>query len=298
MPNKLSVRRDRWAIADDLVEDPQEATARDAWRLVVLIHGFNVSEEDAHTAYESMRKNLRSAIGGSERQLGAVWEFHWPGDHPSGSISKLTYPARVHVAQTAGARLVEQWLAKRKKSDSVILIAHSLGCRVALEAVRTVRRMHEQEKPYGGPHIDAVFLLAAAVPVDFCAPGPDQRFVPLLAHPTDPARACTEHVFHSRRDRALKRVFDAGQGAIPEPGNAVGRHGLPGNRWSTHLPTRLRHGKYWGSPTISGEIAELLHLSGTRSLGSEPLPEEHPADDERSLPQRRLSVRRLLSRVL
>lgn len=297
MTNKLSVRRARWTIRDD-VHDTGLAEDRDARRLVVLIHGFNVSEEDAHWSFKDLRAGLQSAIPGGERRLGAVWEFHWPGDHPSGALSKATYPARVPVAQMAGARLAKHWLARRTESESVVVIAHSLGCRVALEAIRTISQMREQGEPYDGPHVEAVFLLAAAVPVDFCSPGIDVRFEAPLSHPTDPLRSCKEHVFHSRRDRALKRLFDMGQGAIPEPGNAVGRRGLPDGRWSSGKPTLLRHDQYWRSPKIAGRMAELLDLSRVRTIGDQPLPVEESSDDARRLPERRLGVRTLLTRVL
>lgn len=290
MFSKLSVRRAGWAIADDVL-DTGLAEDRDARRLVILIHGFNVSEQAARGAFMDMRAGLRAAIPGGLGKLGAIWEFHWPGDHPSGWVSKGTYPARVYAARDAGRLLAEDWLAQRTQSEKVILIAHSLGCRVALEAVWAIRRLRERGRPYDGPDVEAVFLLAAAVPVDFCTPGHvDMRYgTPLTAD-------SKEHVFHSRRDQVLTIPFEAGQGAIPEPGNAVGRRGLPGNRWSSDWPKRLGHGDYWASREIANDIAGLLHLSGEQAIPEHLLPVEKPADPL-LLAERRRDEQRLPSRV-
>ncbi len=149
---------------------------------------------------------------------------------------------------------------------------------------------------YHGPTPEAAFLLAAAVPVDFCAPGSLRRYAPLTENPN--GRSDREHVFHSNHDATLTMFFDRGQDLIPEPGNAVGLHGFPAGRWATSTQTKLRHGKYWSSRLVAEVIAESLGLSDTRRIADHSVAETHPSDDSHALAERRLSVRRLTRRLL
>src|SRR4051794_24091940 len=92
----------------------------------------------------------------------SIWGVHWPGDHESKAVSFAMFNDRIPKAYTSGQMLSEQWLSDRR-GKRIVLIAHSLGCRVALEAVRWLRT-----HSVAGVEIDAVFLMAAAVPVRQC----------------------------------------------------------------------------------------------------------------------------------
>ena len=121
---------------------------------------------------------------------------------------------RVGVAREAGDRLARHFLAtEHTKGREVRIVAHSLGCRVALEALRIVRGMGAG---YAGGRIEAVFLLAAAVPVRRCEP--TDTWYPR------PWQRCAEYVLYSRDDRVLRGAFRPGEYvADGEWGPAVGR---------------------------------------------------------------------------
>jgi hypothetical protein len=116
----------------------------------------------------------------------------------------------------------------------------------------------------GGP-IEAVFLLAAAVPVLRCEP--TDTWYPR------PWRDCEEHVLFSRSDRVLRGAFGPGEYiADGEWSPAVGRHGLPDPRWASRADTGLDHGDYWSSPWVAEHVAWHLKLRNLRPLDARPLP--------------------------
>ena len=214
-----------------------------ASRLILLIHGFNNSEQDARRAFATFRRNLGKSVPREQ-----LWEFHWPGDHPEPFISKVTYPVRVPVAMLTGQALKE-FLSERHNARSLVIIAHSLGCRVALETVFQIMA----DAAYSGPQLEHVFLMAAAVPTRLCDT-PQKRF---------PARGreIREHVFYSPRDVVLAAGFEPFQSAVGvlEEGEAVGYRGLPAQqRWASRTGVCLKHGEYWKSRPISRHILTTL----------------------------------------
>ncbi|WP_353962340.1 alpha/beta hydrolase [Streptomyces sp. NBC_00452] len=212
-------------------------------RFIILIHGFQNSESKASASYEKFRRALGVAIWPRCVDiLGSFWEYHWPGDHPARLISVATYSARVPDAKESGLLLYE-FLKDLPGTTEVVLIGHSLGCRVALQAMRFIRR---DGAAYRGARVRKAFLLAAAVPVDLCMARRDYDWEPGESH---------EYVFWSRNDGALGRVFNAGQKVYGEVGNAVGHTGLPPGRWTKAVPTELNHGDYWGSSDVAQDIA-------------------------------------------
>lgn len=282
LPNRLTVRLKGWNLAGR-VRDYGRDDDREQPRLAILIHGFNTSEAGAHESYERFQAALESYAPGAVRRLGPIWEFHWPGDHANKNVSRISYAVRVPVAQGAGEHLAD-WIAELRDDQEVVLVAHSLGCRVALEAVRKLR---EPRPGREGPHVQAVFLLAAAVPVDMCVPT-SNWFLPPLPHPHERARDGVEYVLHSRRDTALKWLFNRGQAIVGEPGNAVGRRGHPRNRWTRDWPTRHKHDEYWGSAIVAAAVCDRLRLGGPR-----PLPERRPAEEDPVLAPQRARERHL-----
>lgn len=259
---------------------PEDVQAR--WH-ILLIHGFHNSEARAQKSYAGFLDQMRGVapVG----RLGAVWPFYWPGNHPNRLVSIASYSARVSDASEAG-RLLAEYLAGLRHRPEVCLIAHSLGCRVALE---TVARIKEVGGGYHGARITQVCLLAPAVPVVRCrSPYPFAAALP----------KSREHVFHSRRDLALRFGFRPGQGIYGESGPAVGRDGLPARRWTTTTNTRLRHSQYWGSRDVAREIADRLGLTTarrltTRIIGAEPTADQDWTINSRTLPSRLLPSRRI-----
>lgn len=271
MSYELSCRRARSGGFEDRLYISEGDQTHD--RLVILIHGFNNSREDAERAYRKFQRALdKSLPPGWRERLGPIWQYHWPGDHPSGIISAMTYSTRVPVAQQAGPLLAREFIAKLQPDQSVYLVAHSLGCRVALEAVRWIRSERAQDR-YGGASVDAVFLLAAAVPMRFCELSADDatEFPKAL-------EGSEEHVFFSAEDRALGWWFTPGQYAYGEPGRAVGLHGEPPvNRWASRKDTRHGHGDYWTSPHVTSKIGEISWVRDRRFLAAQQLAERLPA---------------------
>ena len=291
MPNELSVRTTApgRSIADEVI--PASSWDDGAGRVVILVHGYNTSEDEARASYASFEEELARALAhGRERRLGTVWKFFWPGDDPRAAISLSTYNVRVEEAERSAERLAD-FLAKRPSTLRVILVAHSLGCRVALETLRRI----QQNTAYKGALIEAVFLLAAAVPTRQCE-GVASYSVPLSS--------CQEHVASSRRDRVLRLAFRPGQylaangASWYERGPAVGRDGGPQNRWRRRLPTELGHTDYWSSDEVARWICDALRVSADRRLGSRPNVTYDASGSRRLTPAHRLASRCLGRRYI
>jgi pimeloyl-ACP methyl ester carboxylesterase len=154
-------------------------------RLTLLVHGYRTDEDRAEKGYVAFERRLREA-GISNAALGSVWHVHWPADHRRPLVARLSYSARVPVAETAGRRL-KDLLATLSTAQEVRLVGHSLGCRLVLETIRYVR----EDVGYDGARIAAVVLLAAAVPQLFCTHEPYPFPAP------GPADASEQHVWHS-----------------------------------------------------------------------------------------------------
>lgn len=243
--NELNVRGELGGprLLDEVSINGSEMDHR-APKLLILIHGYQNSPERARQSWDEFVARLMGSLWlNSMSALASVWGFQWPGDHSNKLHSILGYPARPGDARDSGRLLAKHLATRTRPSQRVFIVGHSLGCRVALEALKFLRIDHQ---PYRGARIEGVFLLAPAVPLDFC--GPDMTF----GMPQDPP---TEHVFYSPRDRALGWVFDAGQHHYGEPGNALGRTGLPLQaRWHRRVNTLLNHGEYWTSSAVAEAV--------------------------------------------
>lgn len=224
--------------ADGSFVDLQSAS-----RLILLIHGYNNSERAAREAFAKFHRHVRGDLPREQ-----VWEFYWPGDHPEPFMSTLTYPVRVVIAPQVGGALA-RFLAGHRSADSVSIIAHSLGCRVALETAFEIAR----DPNYRGPRLEHIFLLAAAVPVAMCD-RPKRRF-------QAPVHDSREHVFYSLRDIVLAAGFPRFQSAVGplEEGEAVGYAGQPIDRWTSRTGVCLPHGKYWDSRRITRDVIRTLN---------------------------------------
>lgn len=283
MANVLTVRDPQGPVRSDVVDLGTSPRDRDAPRLVLLIHGYNNAEGRASESYDAFCQALDAVVPTGIRGVGAVWEFYWPGDVPSRPLARTTYLLRLRDARFAGEVLGRTWLSDRK-GQTVYLIAHSMGCRVALEAVRTIAE-ERARGTYDGADIRAVFLFAAAVPETMCTP--DVGWFPASLP------GSREYVFYSRSDRVLQVAFRIGQrrarkasGDRREGAPAVGRDGRPDGRWASRIETDFGHEDYWGSRDLSEDIYQLLVPGRWREI------------DRRRLPTReRQSGRQLLRRL-
>lgn len=94
-------------------------------RVVVLVHGFNNAEDEALRAYEQVRERVLRA-GIADEVLG----FSWPGSRMS-----LGFLRAVHRANGAGRHLNEAVSILQDHGNVVTVQTHSLGARVALQAL-------------------------------------------------------------------------------------------------------------------------------------------------------------------
>jgi pimeloyl-ACP methyl ester carboxylesterase len=207
-------------------------------RLTVWIHGFNTSEYSAADTWEISYRQVME-ITKLNRLNGTVW-FFWPGDASRNpAFSAAGYFAQIPDAVTAG-RLLAQYITSISVHNpglKVDLVAHSLGCRVALEAAR---HLSSTKTP-----VRTLLLFAAAVPEGLCLPG-NQYDGPL---------AQREQILFSQSDTVLKRWFPLGQALARRTGNdiypghlteAVGYRGGPSDRWKRKQEARdYEHGDYW-----------------------------------------------------
>ncbi len=134
------------------LQDFTRITGMGARRLLVLLHGFNNTYETGRTSLTKYMELM--AAGGSEDVMLAVL---WPGD---GWAKALTYPFEGRDADDS-ARALSRWLTINvDKTASVSFIAHSLGCRVAMEAAQRLVWSG------GGPGLDRICLMAPAIDND------------------------------------------------------------------------------------------------------------------------------------
>jgi pimeloyl-ACP methyl ester carboxylesterase len=224
-------------------------SARTRHECLILIHGFNNTDSEAAEAYFGFRNRETQIFGPSDP---FTWENRfgdtfWPGDADWWSffdkLDFLIYPKAVHTTLPA-ANALATLLWQMPNLERIDLIAHSLGCRVVLEALLLLRN-----RPL--PAIRRIVLMAAAVPSEMLERG--GRFYDLLAELV--AAGTTIHVLHSRQDIVLHYAFPPGQllaGASEASVRALGRDGptpfmpgSPGMLTEKEIPG-AGHGDYWG----------------------------------------------------
>jgi len=225
---------------------------------LILVHGYANPEEQAETAYRTHVARLESALAQHPRcalpeqrlalsQLVDVFALHWPGSREGWAMNVASFPARIEAANASGVLLGNALLDCTR--PRVLLVAHSLGCRVALNALGL---LHDAGR---GPRTDAV-LLAAAVPVGLCV---DKEMFAVQP----PATRST--VLHSAHDRVLQLTFPAGEGFHDVLAEAVGRFGRPDDgRWQHQIRTTLGHSDYWGDDFAAMSVVNVL-LGGPRT---------------------------------
>jgi pimeloyl-ACP methyl ester carboxylesterase len=265
--------------------EESSATPEGFRTLTVWIHGFNNSKPRITETWDKAVDVVRKRNGMNNLD-GLVWYF-WPGDtFRYRPLSMAAYFTEVGDAVTAGRYLADYLtgIAPRNPDLSVNIVAHSLGCRVALEAAIALKEL-------SGPSVGKLLLFAAAVPEGLCVPG----------QPYGGDLADKVTVLWSNSDRVLRRSFLVGQAMARrfrneiDPGEqreAVGYAGGPPQRWhGERWSCGLGHGDYWKPGPALDRLAELFRESPRFRL-----PRERPArsrsTDQRVLVRRPTGIRR------
>lgn len=238
---------------------------------LVMIHGYNNHEGEAAEAYMGFREQqCKLSPDVTQGRLNAMLgDGFWPGDAdwlgPLDKLDFLFYPFAVEVARNAAAPLADL-IQRIPGIERVHLIAHSLGCRVALETVQALRQR-------GWPDIGRMCLMAAAVPIEMV--GPHGRFEPLLA--ALQAERKPIHVLHSTWDLVLRFAFIPGQALAGPPESsirALGLHGpptdMPGrgaNVTDAKVVPRAMHGDYWGHSRNDAAACAAAQVNAFFALG-------------------------------
>jgi pimeloyl-ACP methyl ester carboxylesterase len=218
--------------------------ARKRDRLVLLIHGYNVREAEADPTFHAFAEKLRLRAA----LRGKIGYLSWPGNFSDRLKSSLSYLQQVRNADQCGPKLA-QFLAYHGSAElgnpEIILIAHSLGCRVALKTAEAL--------PVAIQKRLTLILMAAAYPVDEI--GAAMRKT--IAHSRYTA------VLHSRADSVLRTIFPVAETSrtrfrtLPQ---AIGLRGRPYmGVWHCRSDIRpLDHGDYWTSEAVRQKVDEVL----------------------------------------
>jgi pimeloyl-ACP methyl ester carboxylesterase len=223
--------------------------------LILLIHGYNVSLNDARESYASFLnpnydQNLVSSLSpnawdayvnalsgdtlDSFSRWGEVCLVFWPANVWGPVISALAYPPELNLARESAPVLAGVLQAlPRIPQPQIALICHSMGNRIALEMLN--------------PSIPcrAMCLMAAAVATQMVTGNaqPDFRSTIAAIEKT--------RVLYSANDSVLGDFFSIGEALSGEGGHltAVGSAGDPPNVWTdTKDMYQYGHTDYWSAP--------------------------------------------------
>jgi pimeloyl-ACP methyl ester carboxylesterase len=221
------------------------AMLRPRSQVIILIHGYNTSKIKADKCYYKFARLFRDA---AENWADDLCAFHWPGDWNAPAVSSLSYPFKVRVAQLIGAqfaRFLSRPITPWGTSPRLIVIAHSLGCRLTLEALAALARAAESSIKL------EIVLMAAAVPVNLV-----DKAGSLNCSLTRAARTL---VLYSSSDSVLRFGFKIGQKFAGEFGEPVGLKGEPISAWTERSKmSKYGHSEYWKRQEVADLIAHWL----------------------------------------
>lgn len=292
----LRVEPESGPVAPAVMDAPRVAERLAAQReVLLLIHGFNNDMEEARKAYETFRLLIADRLGGRGLDLAALGLVYWSGDADLGAIDALdfvSYPTDVRDA-LGSARVLAPFLAALvgpgRVPPRLTIVAHSLGCRLALEVLKLFNDRDAVD-------VRAVFLMAAALPVDLVQDGAELEAAA--------RKAADRLVLYSPGDNVLRVAFPLGQGLAYTMGfeqapyfDAVGLYGEPAGFapavrcLRSYFTMTAEHGHYWQDDFVAATVLDRLQAE-TRHLAEEIL-DERPLAPPREAMTREIPARGL-----
>lgn len=262
-----------------------ETALASAQHLVLLVHGYNNNTDAAAEAYEGFHERQQDLDSDARYGIGRTFvEVYWPGDAAWSIASFLFYMGSIEHATQTAVRLAS-YLAERVGTASRIdIVAHSMGCRLALELLRALAGQPSV------PHIGRIVFMASAVPTFML----EQQNPPRRLRPAYDRVLCEgARSLYSGADMVLAFAFPAGQslapgaeGFIPTAlGHALWADAtVPLNLGQEENP-KAGHSDYWGWNTkhkplqcankAAQEVRSYLQFpsAGSRTISDRPLVE-------------------------
>ncbi len=247
----ITLRRNNYFIADKV----RGKTVINSPEIMILIHGYNVSEEEAKETYRKFEKNFNLYCNKVSTLNKVIYWFLWPSDKPNKLSSMISYYQTLKSAKICGKKFADYLNQLQLKSFNnqpprIILIGHSLGCRLLLEALKTTKKDNK---------IWDIILMAAAVPVDLVKQG---ELLNLQKNTRE-----NYHILYSKNDLVLRIAFPAGQRLAGEASwEAVGFKGNPNpGTWSKRKEMNYDHSDYWPGEEAAQWITLQLGIVKTTS---------------------------------
>jgi esterase/lipase superfamily enzyme len=235
--------------------------------LTLFVHGFAVTQAQADKIYRAFGERLD---GHSDQAV----HIYWPGDLGMPGVTQLGYPLQRRRALDSATELADyiaRELDERRDAASrrgrvlrpltLRVVAHSMGCLLALELLKLLNRPREIE-------ISLIVLMAAAVAQYRLA---DRDLGRVLT------RARQVRVYRSFSDWVLAVAFPIGElphRPFPEGWkrrSAIGRNGC-GDGFANLDEHERSHGHsdYWKDASIAEDVRAASVLAAERkSLGSQ-----------------------------
>lgn len=230
--------------------------------IIVLIHGYNDTEDEARGAYQAFCQ-LQAAIvrSGLDWTFGAtVVEVFWPGDARWGIARPAYYPWALPVADKTAALLsdIVRDLCAFGHGELVLdLVAHSMGNRIALGLLSSLQRV-------SGLQVRRSIHMAAAVPTWRLEKTTDE-FALGLSVETARGEATS---LYSPADAVLAYAFPVGETAdLPDEGFlpvalghqqwTAGHSWVNLAQWSAYP---AGHGDYWSGKPVNAQVTFALDL--------------------------------------
>lgn len=281
----ISIRRDSWGGRLRAKVLASHDTNPNRSRLLLLVHGFNVTEDSADSTYAKFESAVLKLAPTLSKDIGRIF---WPGDERIYQLfSPLWFPSKISIA-VQGAVPLARWISQAcTQTDGtpipLTIFAHSLGCRLVLETLFQLTKLEPK-----GRKVTAV-LMAAAVPENYIRS--EQSFQRVKDFYPDVS------ILFSSEDSVLKHAFPIGS-AISEPKyglypQAVGLRGRPpvGFRSRSEM-YGFGHGSYW----VSNEVHRLASMLSGHPRGKI-LPERTLPGINRTLQERFFNSRAPAQRV-
>ena len=217
-----------------------------AQHLVLLIHGYNNDAQAATDAYDGFHDRLCDMDKDARYGIGRKFvEVYWPGDGAWGMASFLYYMDSIQRAIKTAERLATYLAAQVPTGCRIDIIAHSMGCRLAMELLRALACQKS------APGIGRIVFMAGAIPTFML----DKKNPPCRLRPgyDDVLREGARSLY-SGADSVLAFAFPAGQ-SLAKGEEGIKPTALGHALWSeTNTPHNLGqienahagHSDYWG----------------------------------------------------